>query len=411
MFENLLYQDEASASLSACAKDGGLPPSLLLHGPYSSGKTTAALELARALSCDRGAEWNCPCSQCERHRRISHPDVLISGPDSFGEEIAAALGGLARSGGKRELYAFLRALRRLTRRFDGELWEGEEGKLSKAVPLLSSIEELLPSLDPSLAPIAPEDAAAAAAKVAAETVKLIPLAPASIPVFQVRNAIRWMHLSPTGKRKVLIVENAETMLDSARNAFLKLLEEPPERSVVVLTSVNRSSLIETVLSRLRPVAFRERGKTESADVLKRIFGEDGGAPLSVSAFLEGYKRPSNAELEAVARAMVSRAFLKAAPAIGVALPASISSSAKEGEEVSNAAALEREPFQRFCRALLSEISRCLRAFPASPAFPSLTLLAASWADAVREAAMRSQALNQSPQALMRALLGAMEEGS
>jgi DNA polymerase-3 subunit gamma/tau len=409
MFENLLFQDEASSALSDCAKNGGRPPSLLLHGPYASGKTTAALELARALSCDKDSAWNCACSHCERHRRVSHPDVLIAGPDCFGEEIAAALGGLARSGGKRELYAFLRAVRRLTRRFDVELWEGEEGKLLKAIPLLSSIEELLPALDPALAPIAPVDAAAQAARVAAEVLKLIPLAPASIPVFQVRNAIRWMHLSPTGKRKVLIVENAETMLDSARNAFLKLLEEPPERSVVALTSVNRSSLIETILSRLRPIAFRDRGKAESADVLKRIFGEELNAPSSVAAFLEGYKRPSNAELEAVAKAIASRAFLRAAPSIGGAIPESIVSAAEGAEASLGETALEREPFQRFCRALLSEISRCLRSFPPGPAFPSATLLAASWGDAVRKAAMRSQALNQSPQALMRGILGAMEE--
>jgi len=413
MFENLLYQDEAARALSSCVREGGQTPSLLLHGPYASGKTSAALELARALSCDGEGDWNCPCPQCERHRRISHVDVLLCGPDSFGEEIAAALDGLSRSAARRELYAFLRAIRRLTRRFDVELWEGEESKLSKAAPFLASIEELLPSVDPSLAGLEPPKAAETAAKAAAEALKLIPLVPGSVPVFQVRNAIRWMHLSPAVRRKVLVVENAETMLDSARNAFLKLLEEPPEGTVVVLTVQRRAALIETVLSRLRPVAFRERTPPESREVLKRVFGEAPGGTerpaADVGSYLDAFKRPSNEELASSARAVAAAAFSRAAASLGMEAPASLAEAAGDGDSGFPAEALEREPFQRLCRVLLDEFSRDLRLFPTSPSFPLLAELSARWAERVRVAAFRASTLNMSPAALARSLLLSLEE--
>jgi DNA polymerase-3 subunit delta' len=63
-------------------------------------------------------------------------------------------------------------------------------------------------------------------------------------------------LSPAmGRRKVLIVGDAERMIaqegnDQAANAFLKLLEEPPANTTVILTSSEPGALLPTIRSRV-----------------------------------------------------------------------------------------------------------------------------------------------------------------
>ena len=58
-----------------------------------------------------------------------------------------------------------------------------------------------------------------------------------------------------GKRKVVIVDDAETMNPSAANAFLKTLEEPPPQSIIILISASPDRLPETIRSRCSRINF------------------------------------------------------------------------------------------------------------------------------------------------------------
>jgi len=290
MFENILAQDEAVGLLRADVGQGRLPPALLFEGPRGSGKLSAALELSRALSCaapgGERAAWNCPCPACARHRVLAHPDLLLLGARSFPEELRAAGELLERSPGKAAAFFFVRAARKLARRFDAALYEGEETRLAKAAPLLRELEECLDGVAPdralpaSLAP----GAEAAAAKAATACAKLEALVPAAPPVFMVRNVELWARLAPLGPRKAVLIENADDMLEGARNALLKILEEPPETVRFILTSSRRSSMMATILSRTRSYQFRARGPAETSLVLERVFRSDEPA-TSVAAFL------------------------------------------------------------------------------------------------------------------------------
>ena len=92
MFENLIAQP-AAALLMDDLGASRLPPSILFSGPEASGKLTAALELARILSCAEGhALWSCTCGSCRRHKELTHPDLLIMGPRNSILEIRAASG-------------------------------------------------------------------------------------------------------------------------------------------------------------------------------------------------------------------------------------------------------------------------------------------------------------------------------
>jgi DNA polymerase-3 subunit gamma/tau len=292
VFENLIGQDELRGLLEVDLRGGRLPPSLLLSGPPASGKLTAALELARVLSCgeaDPGA-WNCACSSCARHRALVHPDLLLFGRRTFPEEIAVALETLGRAPGRAGSYFFIRAVRKLTKRFDPALFAGEEGKLSKAAPLVADLEERLAAVDPGSGGGVDDEAsgtragkAAKAAKAAADIVpiaiKLEALVPDMPPVAQVRQAESWARLAPWGRRKTIIIENADAMHEGARNALLKILEEPPLTLTFILLSPRRSAMMRTILSRVRTYPFASRGPADSALVLEKVFRATGTAAL------------------------------------------------------------------------------------------------------------------------------------
>lgn len=50
-------------------------------------------------------------------------------------------------------------------------------------------------------------------------------------------------------RRVFILENAQRMNEQAQNAFLKVLEEPPESVIFILIVPSRTDLLDTVISR------------------------------------------------------------------------------------------------------------------------------------------------------------------
>jgi len=63
--------------------------------------------------------------------------------------------------------------------------------------------------------------------------------------------------SPTeGPWKVLIIDDAHRLTMDAANALLKVLEEPPAMTAICLVTPFRERLLQTVISRCRPIRFR-----------------------------------------------------------------------------------------------------------------------------------------------------------
>ena len=87
-------------------------------------------------------------------------------------------------------------------------------------------------------------------------------------ICQVRRLERLLSLSPySGRRRVAIVDAADTLRTEAANAFLKTLEEPPAESVIVLLAEREERLPETVLSRCQRIAFRPVERRAIVDAL------------------------------------------------------------------------------------------------------------------------------------------------
>ncbi len=78
-----------------------------------------------------------------------------------------------------------------------------------------------------------------------------------------------------GKFKVYIIDEVHMLTDSAFNALLKTLEEPPKHVVFVLATTEVQKLPATILSRCLRFDFKLVGLTDLENHLKRIFNDSG----------------------------------------------------------------------------------------------------------------------------------------
>lgn len=77
-----------------------------------------------------------------------------------------------------------------------------------------------------------------------------------IRVGEIRAVEESLSLKPyEGRKKVFVIDDADCMNQSAANAFLKTLEEPPDESLLILVAAHPDRLPETVRSRCSRVSF------------------------------------------------------------------------------------------------------------------------------------------------------------
>ena len=239
---------------------GTLPASLLLQGPRGVGKQRLALWLAQGILCTemRKQEANARlsgCGQCVSCRyvaNLTHPDLH---------------------------------------------WIFPRPRLKDS--------------DPDLDQVRDDYAEAIAERAANNGLYAAPSGSEGIYVATVRSIVQQAAISPAmGKRKVFIVGDAERMVpqegaDMAANAFLKLLEEPPADTTLILTSSEPGALLPTIKSRVVTVRV-----PLVSDKVVRAFVED---PI-VKKALDSVAKASTAERVRIAGGAPGRLFSGAAEA-------------------------------------------------------------------------------------------------
>ena len=79
----------------------------------------------------------------------------------------------------------------------------------------------------------------------------------SIRIEKIHELNSYMSLTPFyDNYRFVIIDNASKMNASAANALLKILEEPPERSVFILITTSMSSILPTIISRCQVLEFK-----------------------------------------------------------------------------------------------------------------------------------------------------------
>ncbi len=199
-FRDLVGHRRLLGLLSRSIAQSSLPPSLIFSGPDGVGKLRAAVATAQALNC-------------------------LSPVTEAGIRPSASSGR-------------------------PELVEGRDSGLETREP---SVERRAPSVD-ACGVCAACTRIARGAHPDVQTIR--PGEFGSIKIDQVRNAIDFAAYRPfEGRRRVFLIEDAESLMAQAQNALLKTLEEPRPSSVFILITSMADSLLPTVRSRCSKMRF------------------------------------------------------------------------------------------------------------------------------------------------------------
>jgi len=194
-FQEFLGNERILSALRGMLRRERVPSALLFTGPRGIGKYTLARMFAQAANCERLKDDFCgECASCRRMALLADPQPLIEA-------------GLAERG------------------------ESADAAAVERSPLI-----LEPHPDVWL--------------IVPDPVRLrTPVARPMIRVGQLRAVQRAAYFKPQGRRRVFILDGADTMRWHDADLFLKILEEPPESTTLILLAPSPDSLLPTIRSR------------------------------------------------------------------------------------------------------------------------------------------------------------------
>ena len=232
-FKDIIGQQEAKQRLVQEVAEGRVPHARLLCGPEGCGKLALAVAYARYLCCtDRQEGEACGrCPSCVKFDKLTHPDVHFVFPVKSSTNVSDD---------------FIREWRQLllqTPYFGSPQWMGAMG-VENQQPLIGVKEsdEIMRKL----------------------TLK-----------------------SSTGGYKVMILWLPEKMNVQSANKLLKLLEEPPQQTVLLLVSEQPELLLETIRSRTQRLELRKLSEGDIAQALQGKYGLQPADAASIAHLAEG----------------------------------------------------------------------------------------------------------------------------
>jgi DNA polymerase-3 subunit delta' len=200
-FSEFLGNEKIVAALRGAFRAFRVPHALLFTGPRGVGKYTLARMFAQAANCERMTDDFCgECATCLQISQLADPQKLMEQ-------------GLAERG------------------------ESADAATVERVPLILQSHPDVWALVP-------------------DPVRLkSPVARPMLRIGQVRAVRRAAYFQPSGRRRVFILDGADTMRADVANVFLKILEEPPGSATLILTATSPFSLLPTILSRCMQFHF------------------------------------------------------------------------------------------------------------------------------------------------------------
>ncbi len=110
----------------------------------------------------------------------------------------------------------------------------------------------------------------------------------AIKVDQVRSLCERLALRPYEARlRVALIADAQLLNPEAGNMLLKILEEPPDRTVFILTALQPSDLLPTIRSRCQHIRFNPISKKSLQSYLANTLGYEPGKANAVASMAGG----------------------------------------------------------------------------------------------------------------------------
>ena len=216
-WERVIGQRRVKNLLKQILFSGKMPSAFLFDGPEGVGKDALAMELAKTLNCEKSKNGPCEqCVSCKQANALHHPNIKLVFPLPRGENES---------------------------KDNGPLDKLDERTMRKIREELS-----LKAEDPYHKISIPK----------AQVIK----------ISSIREVIREDSLSlyQNGYRVIIVMQAEEVGTESA-NALLKVLEEPNVRTVFILTTSKRSSLLPTIVSRCQSIRFDLLSEAEISQAL------------------------------------------------------------------------------------------------------------------------------------------------
>ena len=108
-----------------------------------------------------------------------------------------------------------------------------------------------------------------------------------IGIEEIREIRKFLSQTPRGKKRIVIIENAEHLTWQAMPALLKIVEEPPTHALIIFTAREKQSLSPALLSRLAKIYIPPTNSMEEPFRTPRRAGKTGLGMVAVTqAFLE-----------------------------------------------------------------------------------------------------------------------------
>jgi len=239
-FSQIIGLDELKNTLISSVKNQHVAHAQLFLGKEGSANLALALAYATFLNCQNPQENDScgKCNSCHKFNKLIHPDLHFVFPTATTKKIT-----------KRE-EALSASFMKEWRSFVGE---NIYGNVTDWATFLETENKQL-----------------------------------GIPVQEGRNIIRSFSLKSTeATYKILIIWLPELMNVSAANAILKILEEPPPRSIFLLVANQSDRMLTTILSRTQIVVVRSFGQNEVVDYLTTHLALEQTKATQLAAIVEG----------------------------------------------------------------------------------------------------------------------------
>ena len=200
-FRDIIGQETEKNQLRQAVREGRIPHAQLFAGPAGVGKLALALAYAQYIACpNRSEEDSCgTCPTCLQYHKLQHPDLHFAFPIVKGDEgdvcdaYADKWRGLVAEHKYFDLDDWYRVMGTETKQ--GIIYEKESSEIMRKLSLKSF----------------------------------------------------------AGGYKIMVIWQPEKMNSTCANKLLKLLEEPPEKTLFLLVSEQKEQLLSTILSRVQEV--------------------------------------------------------------------------------------------------------------------------------------------------------------